>query len=497
VELASKDWHSSAISGHGGDEMTTSVLQSQQSVKYADRKGVASWMLFDWAAQPFFTLILTFIFARYFAAEVAPDGATGQAWWGYMLAVTGIIVAILSPVLGAIADTTGPRKPWIALFSALAIGGVAFLWYAVPGGGGITLWILVATCLAFIGIEFATVFNNAVMPTLVPRAKLGRLSGNSWALGYIGGVVSLIVVLALMVESSPGSGKTLVGISPMFGLDGVLRGGERATGPLAALWYFVFVIPFFLFTPDSPPVEKVTGAVSKGISELKQTIMTLPKNRSLFAYLGSSMFYRDALNGLYGFGGVYAGGVLKWEATQLGLFGILAAVTGALGAWYGGRMDDAKGPKYVVRISIIVLILVSAAIVTTDRDTVLLMDVTEGEGAFTLPDIVFYICGAFIGAAGGALQAASRTLLVDQAEPDRMTEAFGLYALSGKATAFMAPLLIAVSTDFGSNVLQLGNVEAQRLGITPIVFLFIIGLILLRWVSASRNGGVPAEQKAG
>ena len=474
--------------------MTTSVVQQQQPVQYADRKGITSWMLFDWAAQPFFTLLLTFVFARYFAAEVAPDGATGQAWWGYMLAITGIIVAILSPILGAIADTTGPRKPWIALFSVLAIGGAAFLWYAVPGGGGLTFWILAATCITFIGIEFATVFNNAVMPTLVPRSELGRLSGNSWALGYIGGVVSLVIVLALMVESSPGSGKTLVGMAPVFGLDGIERGGERATGPLSALWYLVFVIPFFLFTPDTAPVERVTGAISKGLSELKQTILTLPKNQSLFAYLGSSMFYRDALNGLYGFGGVYAGGVLKWEATQLGLFGILAAITGALGAWYGGKMDDEKGPKFVVQIAIIILILVSAAIVTTDRDTVLLFDVVEGEGAFTLPDIVFYICGAFIGAAGGALQAASRTLLVDQAEPDRMTEAFGLYALSGKATAFMAPLLIALSTDFGSNILQLGDVEAQRLGITPIVFLFIVGLILLRWVSAKRQVAVAAEQ---
>lgn len=473
--------------------MTTSVSPDRLPVKAADKKGIFSWMLFDWASQPFHTLLLTFIFARYFTAEVAPDGATGQAWWGYMLAATGIFVAFLSPVLGAVADTTGPRKPWIALFSLLAIGGASYLWYAVPGGGGMTFWILVAFGIALVGIEFAAVFNNAVMPTLVPREKLGRLSGNSWALGYIGGVVALIIVLGLMVESSPGSGVTLLGMVPVFGLDGIVRGGERGTGPLTAIWYFIFVIPFFLFTPDTPAVKQAAGAVAKALLDLKHTLKTLPQNRSLFAYLGSSMFYRDALNGLYGFGGVYAGGVLKWEATQLGLFGILAAITGALGAWYGGKMDDAKGPKFVVRISMFILILVSAAIVTTDRDTVLLMDVTAGDGAFTLPDIVFYICGAFIGAAGGALQAASRTLLVDQAEPERMTEAFGLYALSGKATAFMAPLFIALTTDFGKNVLMLGDVEAQRLGISPIVLLFIIGLVLLRWVSSRRKSAIAGE----
>jgi len=462
--------------------------------KYASKRGVRSWMLFDWAAQPFHTLLITFIFSRYFAAEVAPDGATGQIWWTAMLAITGVFIAILSPVLGAVADTTGPRKPWIGLFSILAILGALGLWFAVPGGGGVTFWILVSFGVALVGVEFAAVFNNAVMPTLVPRSELGRLSGNSWSLGYVGGVVSLIIVLGLMVESSPGSGKTLLGVAPILGLDAIARGGERATGPLTALWYFVFVIPFFLYTPDSRPVKKVTGAVGKALSELKQTLVTLPKKRSLFAYLGSSMFYRDALNALYGVGGIYAGGVLKWEATQLGLFGILAAVTGAIGAWYGGKLDDAKGPKFVVRISIIILILVTIAIVTTDRDTLFLIDIEAGQGAFTTPDILFYICGALIGAAGGALQAASRTLLVDQAEPQRMTEAFGLYALSGKATAFMAPALISLFTFVGRDGLGLGEDEAQRLGITPIKQLFIIGLYFLPWVTAKRKDAVAAER---
>ncbi len=464
--------------------MNTEILSaSGQSVANVSKKGIWGWMFFDWAAQPFHTLLITFIFARYFATEVAPDAATGQVWWGYMLAIAGIISAVLSPVLGAIADATGPRKPWIAVFTLLTVVGTAYLWFAVPGGGGITFWILVSFGIGMIGVEFAAVFNNAIMPDLVNRETLGRLSGNAWALGYIGGLVALIFVLLMMVESSPGSGQTLIGIAPILGLDQVVRGGERAVGPLTAIWFIIFIIPFFLYTPDSSKPERIEGAVKKGLVELAATLRSLPSQKSLFAYLGSSMFYRDALNGLYTFGGIYAGGVLKWEPIWLGLFGILAALTGAIGAWMGGRMDEKFGPKKVITVCVTLLIIVCLMIVTTDRQTLLTMPITEAPGPFAAPDILFYICGAIIGAAGGALQAASRTLMVDQAEGGDMTKAFGLYALSGKATAFMAPALVAFFTSVvGKSMMGLSDSGAQRLGISPLIGLFVIGLILLIWV---------------
>ena len=457
---------------------------SGQPLVDVSKKGIWGWMFFDWAAQPFHTLLITFVFARYFTAEVSPDAATGQVWWGYMFAISGIFIAVMSPILGAIADATGPRKPWIAIFTLLTALGSAFLWYATPGDGGVSaFWILFAFGLALIGVEFAAVFNNAIMPDLVTRDKLGKLSGSAWALGYIGGLIALIFVLATMVESSPGSGKTIVGIAPMFGLDAITRGGERAVGPLTAVWFLVFIIPFFIFTPDAPKQVKVTGAVKNGIADLFSTIKSLPKNKSLFSYLGSSMLYRDALNGLYSFGGIYAGGVLKWEAVQLGMFGILAAITGAIGAWLGGRLDTKYGAKRVITLSVIVLIIVCAMIITTDRQTLLTFPIAEAPGPFAAPDILFYICGALIGAAGGSLQASSRTLMVDQAEGGDMTKAFGLYALSGKATSFLAPTLIAIFTGaIGLNLLGLNESEALRFGISPLVGLFIIGLILLSWV---------------
>ena len=449
------------------------------------RRAITGWMLFDWAAQPFHTLLLTFFFARYFTTGVMGDGAQAQTLWGTMLAVTGIGIALLSPVLGAIADAVGPRKPWVALFTAMTIAGTAALWIAVPDADATTVFLtLVAFAVAMVGVEFAAVFNNAMMTDLVPRERLGRLSGSSWALGYAGGVVVLLLVLAFAIESSPGSGRTLAGLTPILGLADIPGGGDRFTGPLTAVWMAVFIVPFFLFTPDQPRRTGgwQRGVVSGAVKDLANTVRNLPRNRSLFAYLGSSMFYRDALNGLYAFGGVYAGGVLGWSATKLGVFGILAAFTGVIGAFAGGRLDDRFGPKRVVSVSIVALSLVSLAIVLTDKDTALLVDVAPGSA---LPDIVFYCCGALIGAFGGALQAASRTLLADQADPGRMTEAFGLYALSGKATSFLAPALIAFTTGVVAvGWLGLGSEDAQRLGISPIVGLFLIGLLLLPLVRA-------------
>ncbi len=437
------------------------------------KKGIWGWMLFDWAAQPFHTLILTFIFAPYFAAQVAPNAVDGQTWWGYAVGIGGIIIAVLSPILGAIADATGPRKPWIFAFVVMAFVGSFSLWYVTPNADGVLIfWGLTALVVALAGFEFAAVFNNAMMPDLVPREELGRLSGNAWALGYVGGLICLIAMLALMVANAE-VGTTLVGLTPIFGLDPTAAEGERASGLIAAFWVIIFTIPLFLFTPDTVKPTKVAGAVASGLRELGKTLKNLPKNPSLFAYLGSSMLYRDGLNGLYTFGGIYAVGALGWEVTQVGIFGILAAITGTIGALVGGKADDRFGPKPVVVVSLLLLTLASIIIITIDQTHVLFTVVGTLEDPSSLPDLMFYAAGGLIGAAGGSIQAASRTLLVDQAEPGRMTEAFGLYALSGKATSFIAPLAVGFMT---------ATFASQQIGVMPIIALFMLGLILLPFV---------------
>ena len=446
----------------------------------ASRKGIWGWMFFDWAQQPFHTLIITFVFAPYFAASVAPDAATGQALWGWATGIGGLVIAFSSPVLGAIADTTGPRKPWILVFSVIGALACWMLWYATPGMESLG-WILVVIALAVFGMEYAAVFNNAMMPHLVPRAELGRLSGSAWGLGYVGGLISLVLVLGFM-SASPETGRTLLGLEPILGLDPATREGDRAAGPLTALWYVVFALPMFLFTPDVARKPSLTGAIRKGLAQLGQTLRRLPTERSYFSFLLSSMFYRDALNALYTFGGIYAAGVLGWTIIQIGIFGILANITGAVGAWLGGRADQRYGPKPVVAVCAIILTACCILVISTTETQVLFMTVAAGE-ASTWPDITFYIAGAVIGAAGGAIQAASRTLLVDQVDRDRVTEAFGLYALSGKATTFIGPLSIAIVTAWvASDAFGLSAQDAQRIGVTPIVVLFLIGLLLLPWV---------------
>lgn len=450
---------------------------SEMTDERAPRRGIWGWMLFDWAQQPFHTLIITFVFAPYFAAAVAPTAARGQELWGLATGLGGLMIALSSPVLGAIADASGPRKPWVLGFSVIGVIACFSLWFAAPGLDDLT-FVLVAIALAVFGMEFAAVFTNAMMPGLVPRAELGRLSGSAWGLGYLGGLVSLILVLGFMA-ATPESGRTLLGLEPILGLDAAAREGDRAAGPLTAIWYVVFVLPMFLFTPDAPRRPSAQGAVSRGLAQLGRTLRGLPGQRSYFGFLMSSMFYRDALNALYAFGGIYAAGVLGWSIIQIGIFGILANITGALGAWLGGRIDQALGPKTVVTGAILILTFCCLLVISTTRSEVLFVSVAGGDGS-SLPDIVFYVAGALIGAAGGAIQAASRTLLVDQVARERVTEAFGLYALSGKATTFIGPLSIAFATAyFSREAFGLAPEDAQRLGVTPIIVLFAIGLALL------------------
>lgn len=449
------------------------------------RKKIWGWWFFDWASQPYNTLILTFIFGPYFAKVVTElllesgmgadeAKAQAQAYWGYGLTISGVLIAVLAPVLGAIADSTGRRMPWVWVFSIMYVIGSYMLWYTAPAEFDVTR-TLIFFGIGLIGMEFATIFTNAMLPTLGSKEELGKISGSGWAFGYIGGVIALAIMLLLFQAGA--SGKTMLGIPPVLGLDPATGADTRAVGPLTAIWYVVAMIPFFLWVREKPDPNHEPHDVSTALGNLWRTIISLPSHPSLLSYLGSSMFYRDALNGMYTFGGIYAFGVLGWSIMQVGIFGIVAALTGALFAWIGGRADTAFGPKPVIVTCILVLLFTAVFIVGLSRDSVFGVPVAEGSA---LPDILFYLAGGAIGAAGGALQSASRTMVVRQSNPERMTEAFGLYALSGKATTFLAPALIAIVSDISGN---------QRLGITPIAGLFLIGLILLLWVKPEGDHG--------
>src|ERR1700722_18948867 len=215
---------------------------------YPPRSAVISWIFFDWAAQPYFTLITTFVFAPYFATHVAADPASGQSLWGFATAAAGLMIALMSPVLGAIADASGRRKPWIAAFGAMLVIGASLMWFGRPGDVSVIPPLLLAYAIATVGVEFATVFANSMMPTLVPPDKIGRLSGTGWATGYVGGILSLTLVLGFLA-ADPETGHTLIRLTPLFGLDPATHQGDRIVGPLTAVWFIIFVIPVFWVTP--------------------------------------------------------------------------------------------------------------------------------------------------------------------------------------------------------------------------------------------------------
>ncbi len=456
---------------------------------YPRRAAVISWIFFDWAAQPYFTLITTFVFAPYFANFVAPNPATGQALWGFAAAAAGFCIALLSPVLGAIADASGRRKPWIAGFGALLVIGASAMWIGRPGDPSIILPLLLAYAVAAVGVEFATVFNNAMMPTLVPPDRIGRLSGTGWATGYVGGIVSLIIVLGFLA-ASPDTGRTLFGLTPLFGLDPVTHQGDRITGPLTAVWFIVFVTPMFLLTPDYPAKRPVREALHAGLIELKGTIRELPKRKSMSLFLLANMVYTDGLVSLFAFGGIYAAGTFGWHTLQIGTFGIMLAVAGTLGAWLGGKLDDRLGPKRVIAGSMVVLLLAVIAILLVDKDQIFFIKVAPPQPGGALfagaSEKAYLILGCLIGAAGGPLQAAARTLLIRLAPKDRITQYFGLFALTGRVTSFIGPLLVGAVT---------AATASQKAGMAVLVLFFTVGMVLLMMVEEPRNT-FPARRSA-
>jgi len=445
----------------------------------SQRKRIWGWFFFDWASQPYHTLLVTFIFGPYFASvatgyymdtglpEQAAD-AQAQALWSTGLTVSGLIIGLGAPIMGAFADTTGRRLPWIVVFSLMYVAGASAIWGMMPDGSN--LWFgLLAFGLGFIGAEYALIFINSQLPSLGSEDEVGALSGSGFAFGYAGGVLSLLVMLVLFVEQP--SGKTLAGLDPAFGLDADAREGTRFVGPFTALWFALFMIPYFLWVRDTGPPRRGRGA-RDALGLLLKTVKGLRHRLSLSAYLGSSMFYRDALNGLYGFGGTYAILVLNWSITSVGIFGIIGAISAALFSWVGGRLDARFGPKPVIIAAIWGLIAVCVTVVGMDRSQIFGIALPAGS---TLPDTVFFGCGVLIGGLGGILQAASRTLMVRHTDPAAPTENFGLYGLSGRATAFLAPALIGLVTTLSGSA---------RIGIAPVIGLFLLGLVLLVWVRA-------------
>ncbi len=400
-----------------------------------------SWSLYDWANAAFPTIIRTFIFASYFTQMIAMDAIKGTEQWGYALALSGLIVAILSPFLGAISDQEGRRKPWIAFFTGLTILSSFLLWFSEPSPEYIT-WTLGLLILGNLGFAIATVFYNAMMFNLVAESHIGRLSGLAWGFGYIGGLISLIVALYILQADSS-----------WISLGASKAERLRLCGPLVALWLLIFAIPLFLFVPDQAKrTITLRKAIGNGTKNLVKHFLILQQDKKILWFLLANMLYMDGLNTIFAFGGIYAASQFGFSPTDIVKLGIAMNVAAGLGAAGFAWLDDYIGSKKTVTLS---LILLTVALIG-----LLLVDTIA----------LFWFFGLTLSLFVGPVQAASRSLMTHIAPPERMTEAFGFFALSGKVTAFLGPWLVGTVTYIFSS---------QRIGLSSILIFLVVGLFIL------------------
>jgi MFS transporter, UMF1 family len=414
----------------------------------ASPKALVGWCFYDWANSSFPTIVETFVFSTYFAKAVAPDIETGTALWGYALALAGITVALAAPFVGAIADRCGGRKPFLAAFTVILSLCAAGLWFAKPSPDYV-VWTLACFAIGTVAFEFGMTFYNAMLPGLAESKYLGRLSGWGWGTGYAGGLLALATVL-LLIKSNP----------PFFGLDAVSQEPVRAAGLVVAAWVVVFALPLFLWTPDRRATGEPLGrAMRDGARHLFSTLRGIRQHKQIARFLFARMIYMDGLNTVFAFGSIYAAGSFGMSFEEILAFGIAINVTAGLGAAGFAWIDDWIGPKRTIVLALLGLIGFGAALL-----------LVESKAAF-------FVLGLFLGLFFGPAQAASRSLMAHMSPPGQEAEMFGLYAFTGRATAFVGPLL------FGWATIVL---ESQRAGMATALGLVILGLLLLLPVRAPK-----------
>lgn len=428
--------------------------QENGQEKDGNRLKIWSWALYDWANSGFTTIILTFVYGAYFVKSVAPDELSGTSMWSYALALSGLGLAILGPLCGAMADRVGHLKRWTGAMATLCVAGALVMGLAVPDASMTVIWItLAALMLANIGFELSLVFNNAMLPQVAPPGKIGRISSLAWGLGYMGGLVCLIVVLFGLIG--------LGDMKPWIDLPRENAGHIRAGVVVVAIWYIVFALPLFLFVPerriDAPP----RGSLLRDtLASLKASIASLRDNRTWRNFLIGSAIYRDGLTTLFSLGGVYAAARYDLAMTDILLFGIGMNVTAGIGCLIAAAIEDKVGSFRMVRVSLIALIVIAAAVLFAPTKT------------------EFFASALLLGFFIGPVQSSSRTLVARMAPAGRVTESYGIYALSGRAVAFMGPLAFGLATDI---------FKTQIAGMATIIVFWIVGWLLIRTLRMDKN----------
>jgi MFS transporter, UMF1 family len=412
---------------------------------------IAAWCLYDWACSAFSIIVTTFIFATYFTTKVAENQIVGTYQWANATSLAGVIIAFSSPLFGAIADHSGHHKRWLAFFTWVCIISTALLWFSYPNPKSV-YFVLTCVVIGTIGYEVSQVFYNAFLPTLAPRDYLGRISGWGWGSGYLGGIVALSIALIVFVRTQ------------FSWLDTQTAEQIRICGPFVALWYALFSLPlFFLVPPIHATSNPLPQAIRAGWHELMTTIKKLPREKNILLYLISHMIYTDGLNTLFAFGGIYAAGTYGLSFEEVLLLGITMNITAGIGAISLGWMDDYLGSKLTVMVSLFFLTILGIPLL------------------FLHNKYLFWAVALLLCIFVGPVQSASRSLMVRLiSTKEASAEMFGLYALSGKITAFIGPWSLGLMTLFFGS---------QRVGMATVLVFFVVGGLLLLPVRVERFQG--------
>ena len=428
----------------------TKPRENPSADKETSKTALMAWAFYDWANNGFATVILTFIFSAYFIRRIAPDEVTGSALWGNMVSIAGLCIALGGPVCGAAADQDGRRKPWLIAFMLLCVAATMLLWFVKPSPD--FLWpALVLVGVGMVGAEYSYIFYNAMLPELAPPDRVGRWSGWGWGLGYAGGLLCLLAVL-LIVEGG-GSDLAAGGKSPLWRI--------RAGFALAGVWYLVFSLPLIFLVPDTRGLGKpFARAVWDGIGRLVEMVREVRRFKPIVLFLIARMIYIDALATIFALGGVYAAGTFGMTEREVLLFGVALNIAAGLGALVFSDLDDRIGPKATILLSLGGLI--------TGALVILLVHAS----------VFFWTAGTFMGLFVGPVQAASRSYMARVAPEDLRNQMFGLYAFSGKATAFAGPFLVGWLTYVSGS---------QRIGMSTVPALLLLGGLLMLKVPRKRR----------
>ena len=401
-------------------------------------KKVFNFALYDFANSAFTTIIITFIFSAYFAKQIAPNPVLGQSYWGWAIGITGILVALTGPLIGSFADKKNCTEFFIKLFTIICVILTSLLWFSQPSEKYL-LYTLIIVALANFFYELSLIFYNSILKRISNSNNLGKSSGFGFALGYLGGILILIVCIKIFIDTD---------VLP-FGLSKENSENIRATSIVVALWYLFFSIPF-LFSLKKKIKNKIEKS-SNNIKKIKNLFWDKGLN-NLGKFLIARMLYADGLNAIIIMGGIFAVGVFDLEIKDLLVLSVLMNITAFTGAIIGGYANDKFSSKSVIIFSLLGLIFSSTIIL------------------FIKTKIFFLIFASINGFFIGPIQSASRVFITKSIDKNNQASGFGLFALSGKLTSFIGPLLVSTLTYISNS---------QRIGFSATIILLLIGLLIL------------------